>query len=108
MPEHDDHAHADDGEYDGPATLVLDGAQIAVEVRLACHHEPFDGRLHWAGRVAADPRLTEVAGTAADVEVRVGGRSAPGRLGDPDLWNRYRLTGVGRPPFALDLADAEA
>jgi hypothetical protein len=98
---------AHDGEYDGPATIVVDGTEIAVEVRLGCHHEPFDGRLHWAGLVKAEPRLSALVGTGADVEVRTDGHAATGRLGDPDLWDRYRLTGVGRPPFALDLADSE-
>ena len=100
---HDAHEH--DGEYDGPATIVVDGEEIAVEVVLGCHHEPFDGKLHWAGRVKAEPRLAALVGTGATVEVRTDGHAAPGRLGDPDLWDRYRLTGVGRPPFALDVAD---
>lgn len=99
-----DHEHG--GGYDGPATIVVDGTEIAVEVRLGCHHEPFDGRLHWAGRVKAEPRLAALAGTGADVEVRTEAHTAPARIGDRDLWDRYRLTGVGRPPFPLDVADA--
>jgi len=101
-PAHDAHEH--DGGYDGPATIVVDGTEVTVEVRLGCHHEPFDGKLHWTGRVRAEPRLTALVGTGADVEVHTDGHAAPGRLGDPDLWDRYRLTGVGRPPFALDIA----
>lgn len=96
--------HEHDGGYDGPATIVVDGTEIAVEVRLGCQHEPFDGRLHWAGRVKAEPRLAALAGTGADVEVRTDGYAATGRLADPDMWDRYRLTGTGRPPFAIDLA----
>ncbi|TCK26471.1 DUF4873 domain-containing protein [Pseudonocardia endophytica] len=101
-----DQDHDHDGEYEGPATIVVDGTEVVVEVRLGCHHEPFDGKLHWAGRVKAEPRLAELVGTGADVEVRTEGHSATGRLGDADLWDRYRLTGTGRPPFALDVADA--
>lgn len=95
--------HDDEEGYTGPATVVLDGEEIGVEVRLECRHEPFDGRIHWSGRVLANARLTELVGNgSADVEFRTGAHSAPGKLSEADLWQRYRATGVGHPPFALD------
>lgn len=97
MPEHEH----DEG-YTGTATVVVDDEEVAVEVRLRYRHEPFDGRLRWSGRVCAHQRLTELAGGGADVRVRTGGHSATGRLDDPDLWDRYRLSGVGPPPFAVN------
>lgn len=100
----DDHDedHDDEG-YTGPATVVLDGEQIPVQVRLECRHEPFDGKLRWSGRVLVNARLTELIGSGgADVEVRTDAYSAPGRLAEPDMWDRYRATGVGHPPFAMD------
>lgn len=97
-------AEPDEEGYSGPATVVLDGGEeIPVAVRLECRHEPFDGRVHWSGRVLAQPRLTEMLGNdGADVEVRTGTHAAPGRLAEPDMWGRYRLTGTGHPPFPMD------
>ncbi len=96
-------AEHDDEGYSGPATVVLDGEQIEVEVRLECRHEPFDGKVHWSGRVLGNARLTELLGDGgAEVELRTGRHSAPGRLSEPDMWQRYRATGVGHPPFAMD------
>ncbi|MDN5919409.1 MAG: DUF4873 domain-containing protein, partial [Pseudonocardia sp.] len=97
-----DEDHDDEG-YTGPATVVLDGEQIPVQVRLECRLEPFDGKVHWSGRVLVNARLTELIGNgSAEVELRTGGHSAPGKLAEPDMWQRYRATGVGHPPFAMD------
>ena len=60
-----------------------------------------DGRLHWFGRVAAHAALHELLdGVSADVELATGSGRAGGRIGEPDRWGRYRVTGVGNPPFA--------
>ena len=93
----------DDEGYTGPATVVVDGEEIRVEVRLECRHEPFDGRVHWSGRIRAHPRLSELIGDGgAEVEIRTDGHAATGRLAEVDMWQRYRATGVGHPPFAMD------
>ncbi|MEV1296046.1 DUF4873 domain-containing protein [Pseudonocardia sp. NPDC049635] len=98
------HADTDpDGGYRGPATLVVDGEEISVQVLLDARHEPFDGRLHWSGRVLAHQRLTALLGTrGADTEIRTPGHTAVGTLSDPDMWGRFRIAGTGRPPFRLD------
>ncbi|ALE74897.1 putative monooxygenase [Pseudonocardia sp. Ae168_Ps1] len=93
----------DDEGYRGPAELVVDGETLAVEVLLDARHEPFDGRMHWSGRVLAHPRLTELLGTGGGrAEVRTPGHSAVGALSEPDPWDRFRITGTGPPPFPLD------
>jgi Domain of unknown function (DUF4873) len=104
----DDHA---DG-YRGPAVLVVDGREIPVHVLLDARHEPHDGRLHWFGRMTLGNAATaeqEAALTAAsaDVALRTDGGSARARIGDVDPWGRYRVTGVGRPPFVRDTPDLD-
>jgi hypothetical protein len=98
-----------DGDgYTGPATLVLADQEFAVDVDLRGHFQPIDGRYHWYGRIRADAELARAAGgRKRSVALRTGDAEATGELSDPDPWRRYRITGVGRPPFALprDLAD---
>jgi hypothetical protein len=45
--------HEPDEQYDGPARIE----DTDVEVLLRGHFEPIDGRFHWWGRIAADPRV---------------------------------------------------
>lgn len=105
-PGHDDH---DEDDYRGAATLVpgdadgADSAAIDVEVVLRGHFEPIDGRFHWYGRVAANQQVTDVAGgRKQQLILRTPHGEAVGTLSDPDPWGRYRITGVGRPPFAVN------
>lgn len=96
---------SDDNGYTGPATLHVDGVALAAHVQLDARHEPHDGRLHWFGRLRLDPDATVPAGfgaTSTDMEVATPGGRAPARIGEQDPWGRYRVTGVGRPPYALD------
>ena len=94
---------ANDEGYRGPATLVVGGETLDVEVLLDARHEPFDGRLHWSGRVRAHPRLTELLGSrGGEVELRTPGHAAIGTLSESDPWDRFRITGTGAPPFPLD------
>jgi hypothetical protein len=99
----DDH----DGGYRGQATLNVDGRDVPVRVVLDARHEPQDGRLHWFGRavldVAADPDLHRALTTATShIELRVGDEHrATARIGAVDPWGRYRVTGIGTPPFPL-------
>lgn len=90
--------HDPDG-YTGPAVLHVEGRELAVHVRLDARHEPQDGRLHWFGRM----RLPGIDGPAPAMpttgKLQVGDRLAPVRVGDLDLWGRYRVTGVGIPPY---------
>jgi hypothetical protein len=104
----DDHA---DG-YRGPAVLAVDGREIAVHVLLDARHEPHDGRLRWFGRVIfGDAPTAEQEATlsapSADVALRTASGSARARIGEVDPWGRYRVTGVGRPPFELDAPDLD-
>ncbi|PRX44214.1 uncharacterized protein DUF4873 [Prauserella shujinwangii] len=101
MSEHADHADHEDG-YTGPATLLLEGAEVPVEVELRGHFQPIDGYYHWYGRVRADERVSELAaGKKRKIEIRTPEGSASGELSDPDPWDRYRLLGTSTPPFTV-------
>lgn len=103
---------SDDDGYRGPATLVVDGREVPVTVVLDARHEPQDGRLHWFGRLtpAADVGpavLSALTPSNRSLELRTeGGRSAA-RVGDLDPWGRYRVTGVGRPPYTVEEPDLD-
>jgi hypothetical protein len=90
--------------YLGAAAVLIDGAEVAVEVDLRGHFQPIDGFFHWYGRVKANPELDRlVTGNRAEVVLRTPRGESPAELADPDLWDRYRISGVSTPPFALDL-----
>ncbi|QRP45041.1 DUF4873 domain-containing protein [Amycolatopsis sp. FDAARGOS 1241] len=102
--------HDEDG-YAGPATLVVDDAELAVEVDLRGYFQPIDGYYHWYGRVAVSPELASaVGGRKKPCTIRVGALTASGQLSDPDPWGRYRITGTSTPPFSVPktLAEVEA
>ncbi|MFG2891264.1 DUF4873 domain-containing protein [Streptomyces sp. NPDC048248] len=94
------HEHDDDG-YEGCATLTVEGEEFPVEVKLAGCFQPIDGHYHWYGRIAANPPVTEAVGNRGKAPCTLATPQAEveGTLSEPDLWNRYRVSGVGRPPF---------
>jgi cation diffusion facilitator CzcD-associated flavoprotein CzcO len=73
--------------------------------------EPIDGRYHWYGRLNRDDGLTATLtqGRGTGVLTTPQGAAAC-EVSDPDPWQRYRVTGSSRPPFAtpdVDSAEAE-
>lgn len=93
----------DDNDYQGSAVVLDEDREITVEVVLRGHFQPIDGRFHWYGRVAANAAISELAsGRKKIVVLRTPDGEATGTLSDPDPWDRYRITGVGRPPFAIE------
>jgi hypothetical protein len=100
----DDH----DPGYTGPATLLVGGVQVDVEVDLRGSFQPIDGRYRWYGRVAADPELNRlIPGNRAAAALRTPAGERRCELSDPDMWDRFRITGEGSPPFpsGLDLPE---
>jgi hypothetical protein len=98
---------AEDG-YAGPATLIVDDRELAVEVALRGHFQPIDGRYHWYGRLAEHAELAElVGGRKRTAMLRTPQGEATGEVSDPDPWRRYRITGVSTPPFAVPTTLAE-
>ncbi|SDG75082.1 protein of unknown function [Lentzea fradiae] len=102
MSEHEhEHEHDEEG-YTGPATLVFDSGELAVEVDLRGHFQPIDGRFHWYGRVKADEEVTaRVEGGARSALLRTPGGEARTTLTDQDPWGRYRVGGTSTPPYEI-------
>jgi hypothetical protein len=93
---------ADEDGYTGPATLVVDGTELEVEVELRGHFQPIDGYYHWYGRLAQHDALDDlVKGRKKPGELRTPEGSARGELSDPDPWGRYRILGTSTPPFTV-------
>jgi hypothetical protein len=87
--------HEPGEEYVGSAVI----GDVPVEVTLRGHFEPLDGRFHWFGRIAVDETLTAQHRSGAAITLTTPYGSAEGRLSDVDPWGRFRVTGVGAPPF---------
>jgi hypothetical protein len=98
-----DHEH--DEDYAGPAVLTVDGKDLPVHALLDTRHEPHDGRLHWFGRIRIEGPAEALP--SGPVELRTEGGRAQARIGDVDPWGRYRVTGVGTPPFRIDDPDLD-
>ncbi len=103
---------SDHDGYRGPATLVVDGRDVPVSVHLDARNEPQDGTVHWFGRLTlladAEPVvLSALTASNGSLELRTDGGRSAARIGDLDPWGRYRVTGVGRPPYTLDDPDLD-
>jgi hypothetical protein len=94
-----------DEGYTGPAVLTVDGRDVPVHAQLDARHEPHDGRLHWFGRIRADEEHREIPGGTAELRTETG--RAETRIGEVDPWGRYRVTGVGAPPFRIEEPDLD-
>ncbi|MDQ2636933.1 MAG: DUF4873 domain-containing protein [Actinomycetota bacterium] len=89
--------------YEGPAALRLhDNADHAVRVRLTGHLDPIDGRYHWRGMVF-DWTLDTALRLPQEVCVSIDGRTSAGRLTEVTPWGTYRVTGIGEPPYPVDV-----
>lgn len=79
--------------YDGPATLAVDGHEVAGRVRLIGHLDAIDGRYHWQGTVFDSlPDGRALTLTIAD-------RTAAARIVERTPWGTHMISGVGDPPF---------
>ncbi len=98
--------HGDEG-YTGDAVLVDGERQVKVRAILRGHFQPIDGLYHWYGRLDADQAVTDlVEGGRKELVLRTPEGEATATLSDPDPWQRYRVTGVSRPPFAVETVPA--
>ena len=89
-------------EYDGPATLLVDGRELAARARLSGHFEPITGRYQWAGRLDPDDDLRAVLRSNTDVGLRTdSGGTAEATVREEDPWGGFRVSGTGHPPFAI-------
>jgi hypothetical protein len=86
--------------YEGAVTVVADGAppRTATAALAACF-DPLAGHVVWSGRidVALAPRTAVVLTTPFG--------SARAAATEADAWGNTRLSGLGRPPFPVELLD---
>lgn len=92
---------SDDG-YRGRVTLAVTGRTVEVEAELRGGVEPISGHYQWYGRLAAADAVRELAAAQArDVTLTTPHGSVTTTLTDADPWGRYRVGGVGAPPFPM-------
>jgi Domain of unknown function (DUF4873) len=90
--------------YDGPARVVAGDRELGVHATLSGHFEPISGRYQWAGRLRLDDdsRAGEVLRPNTPVHLRTGdGMAADATIRETDPWGGFRVSGTGRPPFAV-------
>lgn len=86
--------------YAGPAKLTVGSAELEVQVELRGRFEPIDGRYRWYGRVARNEQLAALLrGGRGSGIIDTGLGVSACDLSEPDLWHRYRITGISTPPF---------
>lgn len=92
--------HEPGEEYVGSAELAADDLEtIGVEVHLRGHVDPNDGRFHWYGRIAPNAVLAATHRPGTTLALRTPHGIAAGKIADVDPWGRFRVTGLGTPPF---------
>jgi hypothetical protein len=86
--------------YAGTVTVTADGEPPrTASAALAARFDPLAGHVVWSGRV--DVALTP----RAAFEITTPHGSARAEATEADAWGNTRLTGVGRPPFPVELLD---
>ncbi|MCW2578443.1 MAG: hypothetical protein JWR82_44 [Blastococcus sp.] len=88
--------------YEGDVTVTVDGvAARTAHATLAARFDPLAGHVVWTGRVTAElpPRTSLVIGTPHG--------SARATATERDAWGNTRISGADRPPFPVELLDAE-
>lgn len=91
--------HEEPEGYEGEVTVLVDGVPSTARAALGARFDPLAGSVVWSGRVALQlsPR------TRVEITTPYGTSVAEATEGDP--WGNTRITGVGRPPFRVELLD---
>lgn len=95
--------HEEPEGYDGEVTVGVDGEPTrTARAVLGARFDPLAGSVVWSGRVA----------TALPPRTRLGITTPHGtgvaEATESDPWGNTRVTGVGRPPFRVELLDGAA
>jgi Domain of unknown function (DUF4873) len=96
-------AHEAGEGYEGEVTVSADGGPARTgAAALAARFDPLAGHVVWSGRVDVPlpPRTT------FDLTTPHGAARAVAT--ETDAWGNTRLTGLGRPPFPVELLDGAA
>jgi len=93
--------HDEPEGYDGEATIRIDGEEErTVRAALVSRFDPLAGHVVWTGRIATELR----SGTRVEIGTPHGSGTAEAT--ERDVWGNTRVTGVGRPPFPVELLDS--
>lgn len=93
--------------YRGEVELGGGGRSVRVGAQLRGALEPISGSYRWYGRLDADPAVTELAASRArNLTLTTPYGSVTSTLTDVDPWGRYRVGGVGAPPFPVSRTPA--
>ena len=93
--------HHDEPEgYDGEVTVRVEGEpEQTAHAALLARFDPLAGSVVWTGRVKADfpPR--------AVLEITTPHGTGRAEVRERDVWGNTRVTGLGRPPFPVELLE---
>lgn len=95
--------HDEPEGYDGEVTVRVAGEgepEQTAHAALVARFDPLAGSVVWSGRVAAafPPR--------AVLEITTPHGTGRAEVREHDVWGNSRLTGLGRPPFPVELLEA--
>jgi hypothetical protein len=86
--------------YTGEATVTVAGrAPEAARAALVARFDPLAGSVVWTGRVSAG------VPPGAEFDVTTPHGTGRARATERDVWGNTRLTGLGRPPFPVELLE---
>lgn len=92
--------HDEPEGYDGEVTVRVEGEpEQTARAVLVARFDPLAGSVVWTGRVSADfvPRTV--------VEITTPHGTGRAEVRERDVWGNSRLTGLGRPPFPVELLE---
>lgn len=95
--------HDEPEGYDGEVDVAVDGEPSrTARAVLGARFDPLAGSLVWSGRLALSlaPRTR--------VQVTTPHGTGRAEATETDAWGNTRITGLGRPPFPVELLDGAA
>jgi Domain of unknown function (DUF4873) len=93
--------HEEPEGYDGEVTVRVDGGpEQTAHAALVSRFDPLAGSVVWTGRVSAP------VAPPTELEISTPHGTGRARATERDVWGNTRVTGLGRPPFPVELLDA--
>ena len=96
-----EHEHDGPEGYDGEVTVRAEGEpERTARAALVARFDPLAGSVVWTGRVSAEfpPRTV--------LEITTPHGTGRAEIRERDVWGNSRLTGLGRPPFPVELLES--
>ncbi len=87
--------------YRGRATITVNYIGISADVMLRGAFEPTTGSYRWQGRAVGEGFAHALTKRRTMAIIHINNTEAEVLVSDPDEWGRYKISGAGRPPFAV-------